>query len=145
MKHTTTILVCTVFLSGLFWEPLVHSQENQAEKDLMALKGKWVLVRVLEKGKERPPSVYDTTEFTFFSKKGTVSRIAAGEDDEGTFTIDASKNPGVLNVKFSGWKTPWPHIYKFQGDELWISWGPQEGPLPAGFKNRATIYKRPKK
>jgi uncharacterized protein (TIGR03067 family) len=135
-----------VFAFGLLLMTTAASAQGGAVDK--ALAGEWKAIWFIPVGEQkRPPGDYEDKSITFFPKKGAYRQLwMDGEERNGTFTSDASKNPHHLNLLWDAIKTPWPMIYKIEGDELWIAHGAMDV-RPTSFSGKKlsiTIYKRNK-
>jgi uncharacterized protein (TIGR03067 family) len=148
--------VClTVLLAGLLGgATLATAQDQTREQELQALKGKWVVVRIIgPDGKETREETGDA--MTFFPKKGVVTwgdSDVGGMDIDHTFTIDPTKRPRWMDISGRSEDETSRFIYKIQGDELWIGssnlyYKIRQGneKRPAAFKGTfVSIWKRAK-
>jgi uncharacterized protein (TIGR03067 family) len=132
----------------------VFADDKKNEADLKAMVGNWKVEKAELGGK-------DLTEFLKVLKfeiqdGGKYIAEHGKEKDEGSFTVDASKNPKEMDIKSTGGPNKGKNIkaiYKQDGDTITICYelGSDKGARPEKFESKAdtmlllVTYKREKK
>ena len=106
--------------------------------DTKALQGTWLLVKAELATKPLPDDVVKSIMMTLSKNEYAVT--AAGEPDDGTWSIDSSTVPKSMTVK--GVKGPnagrtFPCIYELNGDTLRICYDLSSAKRPTEFKTIA--------
>jgi len=137
-------LLATVALAG------VVVAEEKADADLAKIQGAWVLTG-LEKQGETIPAPEGAGTFIFGKDKKLVMKEKGKADKEGTFTMDASKNPKELDlIGPKGKEKEIMHtIYQLDGDTLKLAFSAEgpKGERPTVFDSKKAailILKRQK-
>lgn len=102
-------------------------QDDQTQKDRAALQGEWEIVSAESNGEPPPPGLLSGAKFAFSGEKMTLM------GKEGTYEIDASKNP--RQIDFIRGKTKQIGIYELDGDRMKLCVGPADD-RPKEFKTK---------
>jgi uncharacterized protein (TIGR03067 family) len=102
-------------------------QDERSQKDHDALQGEWQIVSAESNGEPPPPGLLDRVKFAFSGDKLTLM------GKEGTYKLDASKNPRQIDV-IRG-KSKQIGIYELDGDHLKLCVGPADD-RPQEFKTK---------
>jgi uncharacterized protein (TIGR03067 family) len=95
-----------------------RGQDEQSRKDHAALQGEWEIVSAESNGEAPPPGLLDGAKFAFAGAKLTLL------GKEGTFELDASKNP--RQIDFIRGNRRQIGIYELDGDNLKLCVGPAD-------------------
>jgi uncharacterized protein (TIGR03067 family) len=155
MTRVKRLLVCLTVLLTCLLNCASEGGAQDPSTEAKALAGIWVPARAIApNGKVADPAPTRTGDpgvITFYPKKGTFFLFGTTNDNvEGLFAIDPARTPKWLDLKTDSGQVFSRHIYKLQGDELWIAPGPTDANAseqrPASFKGaNVTIYRREKK
>jgi uncharacterized protein (TIGR03067 family) len=116
----------------------VVTAAEKADADLEKIQGVWNLTSVEIDGKTIPPPDGGGT-FVFGKDKKLVMKEKGKADKEGTFTMDASKNPKELDMiaVIDKEKEVVPTIYQLDGDTLKLACAAvRKGKRPAAFDSK---------
>jgi uncharacterized protein (TIGR03067 family) len=140
-RCTLTAVAVGLLLIGL--NSLNATQEGKddlAKQELKKLQGTWTMAG-LEKDGEKLPEEKLKEAMWKVKMKGTsfVVTIGAKTIAEGTFTIDASKNPKRLDAEVTskGKTEKTIGIYDLDGDTLRVCFVPEGKERPTDFKTKA--------
>jgi uncharacterized protein (TIGR03067 family) len=100
---------------------------GEVQNDRAALQGEWEIVSAESNGEPPPPGMFDGAKFVF---SGDTSTLLG---KEGTYALDASKNP--RQIDFIRGKTKQLGIYELNGDDLKLCVGPADD-RPTEFKTK---------
>jgi uncharacterized protein (TIGR03067 family) len=119
-----------VAASLIIWVPACSKTgtDEQSKKDHATLQGEWLIVSAESNGEPPPPGMLDGAKFAFSGDKLTLL------GKEGTFELDASKNPRQIDLVRG--KTRQIGIYELDGDDLKLCVGPSDD-RPKEFKTKA--------
>lgn len=115
-----TILLLVLACSG-------KHQDEQTQRDRTALQGEWEIVSAESNGEPPPPGALQSAKFVFSGNKLTLM------GKEGTFELDASKNP--RQIEFIRGSIRQIGIYELEGDRLQLCVGPADD-RPKEFKTK---------
>jgi uncharacterized protein (TIGR03067 family) len=112
---------------------------GDTKKDKEKLQGTWTLTQIELGGKKIDLPEGKSMQLIFTGDKVMMKGSPKG-DEEGAYTIDASKKPKqiTLTKKDGGADEKMPGIYEIEGDTLRIAtsiMGPK-GPRPTGFDDK---------
>ncbi len=130
MSKTIAVLACCLFLTI---QPAIGAPENN---DAAKLEGKWLPAEAEIGGQKIPLERLEGTLLTL--SEGKYIADVAGERDQGTYKIDATKKPKEIDVM------PAPEgpnkgrlllaIYEWSDDSLRICYELEGGQRPTEFK-----------
>jgi uncharacterized protein (TIGR03067 family) len=104
-----------------------RTNADPSEKDRAALQGEWEVVRAESNGEPPPPGMLNRATFKFSGDKMTLL------GKEGTFHLDASKNP--RQIDFIRGNNKQIGIYELDGDDFKLCVGPPDDP-PKDFTTK---------
>jgi uncharacterized protein (TIGR03067 family) len=114
----------------------VSVQAQKVTGDLKKMQGSWVMVSLIENGKEVPAAERQKRRLTI---KGNVSTLTFGkEKSTGTYKLDESKKPRTLDITLSDGEDKGKKmlgIYEFRGEQLRICLAEVGGKRPTKFES----------
>ncbi len=111
--------------------PPGRSAQGQAGKYPLA--GTWTTVTFTMNGKRVPEEQAKLLQFKFQEEKVTISML--GKNKDGTFKVDATKDPKQFDMALEGEK-PNPGIYRLETDKLTLCFS-NGGKRPTQFASEA--------
>jgi uncharacterized protein (TIGR03067 family) len=138
---TLPAIAVALVLAGLALPSAAQEgKDDLAKQELKKFQGTWSIVGIEQNGEKVPEDKLKGGGMKV-TIKGTSYTVRVGDKtvDEGTFTVDPSKNPKQLDAQSSsqGKKEKLSGIYQFEGDTLRICFVPEGKERPAEFKTPA--------
>jgi uncharacterized protein (TIGR03067 family) len=110
------VLLTAVAFLGSADEP---KKKDETKKDQDLLQGEWTMVSMEMRGNKVAGGTVKQYKLKIDGDKWIVTAGEKASDDPGTFTIDQSKEPKTIDLKFKGTKESLSQgIYKLDGDTL---------------------------
>jgi uncharacterized protein (TIGR03067 family) len=128
----------------------VAADDEANKKDLDRMQGSWKVTSLLDSGKEMPAAEVEKMRMEIAGNKMSIY-VGTEKVSNVTFTIDAAKKPGHIDLRSDREKGTVHGIYQIDGDTLKMCTGQPEQERPTEFASKAAtktdllVLKREKK